>query len=272
MLFTSSCFCKARSNSITFRSLYKFRCHIFMQCNKIMLFQAAFTNMFNRNSLLQYTYVTFELLLNTLFNRKNCSTHLFNYTQSISFFVEYNPPLSSVLWDVLLCSQTDVDWHFRGACCLHHHCPDWLHGSTSQKTLNFILAAMRTWSLTIIPHVWYNEQCPIYTIHKQTTACILFLYTKQMKVAGLSKITPQSLYLVCNSMQYCQAFLSQVFSLTMVRILSSAPGRHSKDLRSFQRDLNNLLGVSRGCKVENWKVSLQWQPTELVTKIRNREL
>jgi hypothetical protein len=29
--------------------------------------------------------------------------------QSTSFFVEYNPPLSSVLWDVLLCSQTDVD-------------------------------------------------------------------------------------------------------------------------------------------------------------------
>jgi hypothetical protein len=28
-----------------------------------------------------------------------------------------------VFWGVLLGSQVDVDWHFRGAYCLHH-CPD----------------------------------------------------------------------------------------------------------------------------------------------------
>jgi hypothetical protein len=61
-----------------------------------------------------------------------------------------------VFWDVLPCSQIDVDQCFRGACCLHHQGDDsspwwwrqhaplkcrstsiWLHSSTSQKTLNF---------------------------------------------------------------------------------------------------------------------------------------
>jgi hypothetical protein len=29
-----------------------------------------------------------------------------------------------VFWDVVPCSQVDVDRRFRGAYCLHHHCSD----------------------------------------------------------------------------------------------------------------------------------------------------
>jgi hypothetical protein len=47
-----------------------------------------------------------------------------------------------VFWDVALCSHVEVDRRFRGAYYLHHQ------GATSQKTLNFILAAVRTWTVT----------------------------------------------------------------------------------------------------------------------------
>jgi hypothetical protein len=40
-----------------------------------------------------------------------------------------------VFWDILPCSQIDVDQRFRGVCCLHHQGP----GSIYQKTLNFTL-------------------------------------------------------------------------------------------------------------------------------------
>jgi hypothetical protein len=30
-----------------------------------------------------------------------------------------------VFWDILPCSQTDVDRRFRGACCLHHQGDEW---------------------------------------------------------------------------------------------------------------------------------------------------
>jgi hypothetical protein len=74
--------------------------------------------------------------------------------------------LFRVFWDVAPCSHVEIDQHFRDVHYLHHqgdHRSDdgrqyvplkhqstsmWLHGSTSQKTLNFILAAMRTWNLT----------------------------------------------------------------------------------------------------------------------------
>jgi hypothetical protein len=53
-----------------------------------------------------------------------------------------------VFWDVLPCKIT-VDRLFRCTYCLHHQV--WGHGSTSQKTiLNFILAAVRKWNLTIL--------------------------------------------------------------------------------------------------------------------------
>jgi hypothetical protein len=43
-----------------------------------------------------------------------------------------------VFWDILTCSQVDVDRRFRGAYCLYHQGGrTWLHGRTSQKTLNF---------------------------------------------------------------------------------------------------------------------------------------
>jgi hypothetical protein len=59
----------------------------------------------------------------------------------------------SVFCDIAPCSQVEVDRRFRGAYCLHHSSPcwwwkytllkrrstsTWLHGATSQKTLNFI--------------------------------------------------------------------------------------------------------------------------------------
>jgi hypothetical protein len=59
-----------------------------------------------------------------------------------------------VFWDVLPCSQIDVDRRFRGACCLHHQDDGGsnvplkrrstiiLHGSTSKNTnLNFSRSA-----------------------------------------------------------------------------------------------------------------------------------
>jgi hypothetical protein len=58
-----------------------------------------------------------------------------------------------VFWDVVLCSHVEVDRRFRGAYCIHYHSSTWwwrqyallkrrststwLHGATSQKTLNF---------------------------------------------------------------------------------------------------------------------------------------
>jgi hypothetical protein len=36
----------------------------------------------------------------------------------------------------------------------HRSASTWLHGATSQKTLNFILAAVRTWNLTQSYSVW----------------------------------------------------------------------------------------------------------------------
>jgi hypothetical protein len=68
-----------------------------------------------------------------------------------------------VLWDVAPCSHVEVDRRFRGKYCLHHYLSPWwwrqyaplkrrsaptLHGATSQKTLNFIFSAVRTWNLT----------------------------------------------------------------------------------------------------------------------------
>jgi hypothetical protein len=75
---------------------------------------------------------------------------------------------SLVYWDVAPCSHVEGDRSFRSAYCLHHQgdpsvalmmeavrtlkrrfTSAWLYGATSQKTLNFILAAVRTWNLTL---------------------------------------------------------------------------------------------------------------------------
>jgi hypothetical protein len=51
----------------------------------------------------------------------------------------------TVFWDVVLCSVVEVYYCFRGAYCLHHQGTDYrLHSATSQKTVIFILTAMRT--------------------------------------------------------------------------------------------------------------------------------
>jgi hypothetical protein len=75
----------------------------------------------------------------------------------------------TALWATVSCIFFEVGRRFIGAHCLHHqgdehHSSPWwwwqyaplkrlststlLHGATSQKTLNFILAAVRTWNLT----------------------------------------------------------------------------------------------------------------------------
>jgi hypothetical protein len=38
--------------------------------------------------------------------------------------LEDNTEKFKVFWDVLPCSQIDVDLRFRGACCLHHQGDD----------------------------------------------------------------------------------------------------------------------------------------------------
>jgi hypothetical protein len=45
-----------------------------------------------------------------------------------------------VFWVVAQCSLIEVFRRFRGACCLHPQ----VDGSTTQKTVIFILAAVRT--------------------------------------------------------------------------------------------------------------------------------
>jgi hypothetical protein len=59
----------------------------------------------------------------------------------------------TAFWDIKLCRLVEVDGRFRGDYC-HHHQGDewlmiWLHGAISQKAVNFILAALRTWNQTI---------------------------------------------------------------------------------------------------------------------------
>jgi hypothetical protein len=47
-----------------------------------------------------------------------------------------------VFWDVAPCSLVDIDWHFRGAYCLHHQGDEEaMRGTTSQKTVIFKLCS-----------------------------------------------------------------------------------------------------------------------------------
>jgi hypothetical protein len=48
-----------------------------------------------------------------------------------------------VFWDVLLCSLTDVDRRFRGACCLHHYRPD-DGGDTYLSNIDLLLLHYKT--------------------------------------------------------------------------------------------------------------------------------
>jgi hypothetical protein len=65
----------------------------------------------------------------------------------------------TVFWDAASCSLVEVYRRFRGVYSLHHQGPDgdskhlWNvgklpdHGAASQKTVIFILAAVRTWNI-----------------------------------------------------------------------------------------------------------------------------
>jgi hypothetical protein len=81
--------------------------------------------------------------------------------------------LTLKFWDVAPCSHVEVDRSFRGAYCLHYQgdwwwrpyaplkrrsASTWLHGATSQKTLNFTLAAVRTWTLTYILTLSFHQR------------------------------------------------------------------------------------------------------------------
>jgi hypothetical protein len=52
-------------------------------------------------------------------------------------------------WDVPPCSLVEVYRRFRGACFLHLRACTRLHCASSQMTVIFILAAVRTWILII---------------------------------------------------------------------------------------------------------------------------
>jgi hypothetical protein len=47
-----------------------------------------------------------------------------------------------VFWDVALYSLVETDRRFRGAYCIHYQ--GRLHGTTPQKAVIFVLAAVRT--------------------------------------------------------------------------------------------------------------------------------
>jgi hypothetical protein len=53
-----------------------------------------------------------------------------------------------VFWDIASCSHVEVDRRFRGTSEIWST-STWLHGTTSQTTLNFILTAVRTWNLRL---------------------------------------------------------------------------------------------------------------------------
>jgi hypothetical protein len=62
----------------------------------------------------------------------------------------------TVFWDAAPCSLVKIDRRFGGAYCFHRlgdpSISTWLHSVTSQKTVMFILAAVRTWNLTQKSH------------------------------------------------------------------------------------------------------------------------
>jgi len=59
----------------------------------------------------------------------------------------------TVLWGAEICSQVDMNWHWRGICCLRHHSRSWWsrqqflwslskyipkpHGISYKKTVTF---------------------------------------------------------------------------------------------------------------------------------------
>jgi hypothetical protein len=52
----------------------------------------------------------------------------------------------TAFWYTVPCSLVELDWHLKGAYCLHHRSDDGgrLHGTISQKAVIFILTTMRT--------------------------------------------------------------------------------------------------------------------------------
>jgi hypothetical protein len=76
--------------------------------------------------------------------------HLFCKTLTVRVYKRTVLPVMKfrVFWDVVPFSHIEVDRHFRGAPLKRHSAAMWLHGPTSQNSLNFILAAMRTRNLT----------------------------------------------------------------------------------------------------------------------------
>jgi hypothetical protein len=109
------------------------------------------------------TIISFKPILIFTKLKKNVYDEIMELNETFHIFLKHEKPWClRVFWNVLPRSQVDVDWHFRGAYC-HHlqgdgpddggiaHCQStstWLHGSTSRKTLNIILATVRTRNLT----------------------------------------------------------------------------------------------------------------------------
>jgi hypothetical protein len=86
-----------------------------------------------------------------------------------------------VFWDVSQCSHVQVDLRFRGAYSFHHQdakwpswwrqyaslklrsTSTWLHCDTFQKTLNFIVATVRTWIPTSVSVVSMENKVKCYS-------------------------------------------------------------------------------------------------------------
>jgi hypothetical protein len=57
----------------------------------------------------------------------------------------------AVFWVVAPCSLVELYQRFRGPCCLHHQGDESsLHGATTQKTIIFILTAVKTSNPTYV--------------------------------------------------------------------------------------------------------------------------
>jgi hypothetical protein len=81
-----------------------------------------------------------------------CSTYWFFMLSTQLYFRMW------LFWDVAPCSLVEFYQCFKGVCCLHQTSTR-LHGTTSQKTIIFILASMRTWNLINCIFIYVTYPC-----------------------------------------------------------------------------------------------------------------
>jgi hypothetical protein len=99
-----------------------------------------------------------------------------------------------VFWSVAQCSHVEVDRRFRGAYCLHHQDDDssplkrrststWLHGATSQKTLNFMCSPI-VHNFPLLYHEGFESSKKILS-----TFCHTFIIREKSHFGNVMRMT-----------------------------------------------------------------------------------